>query len=500
MEQTTTTPGASWLPQVHGLGASSLLAYSAHVLCSYGSAELLPRGGVMHEGAMLIAAARALGAEHPALEHWLSGRTLEATGSVGLAISLAGPLLVTTLVFVALMALLQLRAEQLDARSEQCLWRWSLAFASVSVFALPVSVGDYWLSFAWGRQIVAGDNPYFIEPMGELLRGLPLDRTHQIMTYGPGWALLCALIAWLGAGHWWLEALLFKALLFGAWVGVVRGSLALLDGRPRLTRAVALAVLGWMPLTIHFGVAEGHNDVVMVLGMVGWLLALHRGAGNATLWLVLGTLVKYVTAPLLALDAFHRLVVQRIGFARYVRHGLLAAIPIVVAFAPFLTSLDMFDVVRGMRDWKFYRPADALMPLTRRLEVPTWLVERAFDVVLLGWCVIVARRYWRDRDEPSLHALALAIVTMLLFTRVGHVWPWFLVWCLPLCVLQPAAFMSRFCVGLGLVAPFMMLALTLDVGGTSWFYKVPAMVAYATALGWVALSRVARARLQPALG
>ena len=75
---------------------------------------------------------------------------------------------------------------------------------------------DFWLSVGWGRMTAAGVNPYYFDLSQEYTSGLPLDYTLGRMTYGPLWALISGMVAWISGGNVLAAAGLFKLLLAGS--------------------------------------------------------------------------------------------------------------------------------------------------------------------------------------------------------------------------------------------------------------------------------------------
>ena len=61
--------------------------------------------------------------------------------------------------------------------------------------------------------------------------------------------------------------------------------------------------MGWLPFILHMAVAEGHNDIVMVMFLVCWLwLVAEQRHLLSPVALAAATLIKYITAPLALLE------------------------------------------------------------------------------------------------------------------------------------------------------------------------------------------------------
>jgi alpha-1,6-mannosyltransferase len=166
-------------------------------------------------------------------------------------------------------------------------------------------------------------------------------------------------------------------------------------------------------------------------------------------------LAKYVTAPLLLLDAIYALRAERIGWRRYLLRMALPALLGVGVVALFLRSDDFFDGLRMVYEWRFLRPRDALASIEAALGIP--LTPPALLLVALFPAIALHRLlvFLRDPVPEALIKAALAIMAALLFSVSAHVWPWYLLWVLAPAALVPRWWLSRFAIGVAAMAPFM---------------------------------------------
>ena len=74
-------------------------------------------------------------------------------------------------------------------------------------------------------------------------------------------------------------------------------------------------------------------------------------------------------------------------------------------------------------------------------------------------------RFIRTRDFQHFLGLTLAIVLTMLFAGVGHVWPWFVIWALPLAALNWRSPLAWFVLILAALTPFLNLHWLV---GTNW--------------------------------
>src|SRR2546423_1053716 len=144
---------------------------------------------------------------------------------------------------------------------------------------------SYW---AYGRIVwVHHDNPYDHAPArypdDPATRAAAPAWRHTTSVYGPAFTAAAAGVAAVAGSSRWTAAFLFRS---AAALAVV--ATALLVARIARRKALAAALVGWTPLfAIHFA-GGGHNDALMVLGMVS-ALALARwrsGAAAGSLWVV----------------------------------------------------------------------------------------------------------------------------------------------------------------------------------------------------------------------
>ena len=371
--------------------------------------------------------------------------------------------------------------------------RWAIAFVVVMGFAMPVLVPDFWLSFAWGRTLWWGGNPYYEVPAAAV-QGLPFDAPILKMTYGPLWALISWGIAAITRGSVLWGTILFKALLVGSWIALLYVVHRLTSDRSAREQAVALLVVGWLPLgAVQVG-GEGHNDVLMVLGIMGWLLLNREGHAKwATASLALSVATKYVSAPLFLLDLLHTRVpgverptlVQRIR--AWIPQGLIAVAIWVASFAPFVRSPAFFAETTAVREGYFFLPADAVKAIGTLTGLPlrplAFLVMGIFPLVTL----LLVWRYWRAPSTATLYQAVAGIMLSVLFVAAAHVWPWYVLWlAIPAVLLARDSVLSRWSMGVLLTAPFPLLYWTAYPDSSDYRkFELPSLVAYGLALGWM---------------
>jgi alpha-1,6-mannosyltransferase len=300
------------------------------------------------------------------------------------------------------------------------------------------------------------------------------------MSYGPAWAILSGAVMLL-AGESVLAAwVLFKLVLAACWVGVLVLVAKLTEPRPVLDRCLAIGVVGWIPLGVTQTVAEGHNDIAMVLPALLWMLLALRGRWTAPSALVVSALAKYASAPLMVVDAvaarrMHGLSWPRVGL-RYVVPGLIG----LGFFAAFYRSPAFFAGTRLISEWHFLQLRDAVAAVEMALGISLFPAKH---LIAAGWAGFALYRLAVFAGEPKpdqMAKAALAVMCAVALAATPHLWPWYVVWLLALAALTPRWWLSRFVVGLSLLAPFTLVF---------WWAGL------AKALGWAAAGLYAGALL-----
>lgn len=348
------------------------------------------------------------------------------------------PFVTLCALFVAAVTVLLRSQALVDDRTVHLLYRLAIALALIRILSWPDFTWDFWLSVGWGRMIVEGTNPYYERLTPQAMTGLPFGPDGDRMTYGPLWAWFSGVIGMVSGHSVMVSFMLGKAILLAAWVAtlsLVRRIAEPLGGPVVVAGAVLL--FGFMPTSVRYSVAEGHNDVVMVALFTLWAYLVIRGRHHLSpLALAASFLVKYVTAPfaLLELVAARR---QRIRVLPYLGVLLLCLILSAVLFLPFLRDRLMFDAAVGMHRWMFWTPASVLHAVLRHLGISIGkpilnLMVLAGFLVTLAWAI---RRYHREGTGESFLQVCLLGMAAILFATVGHVWPWFSLWLLPFAAL-----------------------------------------------------------------
>jgi len=407
------------------------------------------------------------------------------------------PLAIVTLACVALLILLQRHRDRIDERGIAALYNWAFASVPVLLFAYPVFTQDLWLSAVWGRMAANGINPYSIPFTPVAVANLPLDHFPMPMSYGPLWAIVAAIVMTFVKTNILGAFLLFKTILAAAWIG----SLVLLrrigtDDSP-LDRALAIVIFGWLPVGIGQTIAEGHNDIAMSFLALLWLHLLLRTKRAAPIALAASALCKYITAPLFLVDLIHALRQENMSWSVYVRRMILPAILALAVFALFVRSLQFFDGTRLINVWRFLQPRDAVLAINSMLGGYVWPLAHVASAILPVVAIWQCGRMWLEPNREQTIRACVAIMCAVTFSAVAHLWVWYIVWILPFAALAPNWWLSRFVVGVALLAPFTVAIWWIPQLDS--FKEHAALVLYLGAIGWAALVRYDSAAGAPAL-
>jgi alpha-1,6-mannosyltransferase len=109
-------------------------------------------------------------------------------------------------------------------------------------------------------------------------------------------------------------------------------------------------------------------------------------------------------------------------------------------------------------------------------------VIAVFPVIALYWLVAAARSF----SVGHVLRAALAVMATVLFAVTPHLWPWYVIWVLPLAALVPQWGLSRFVAGVAIIAPFSVAFWWIE--NLEAHRDLAALVLYAGALSWIALT------------
>ena len=401
--------------------------------------------------------------------------------------------------FFALIAAGRVKQQVGDTRVDRWV-RWSvvifpLLFVLIMIWMQPVTTTDLYGYVARGYlQTHFHQNP-MITKASLLPGGLSVDRPEA--PYGPIWLLITAGVAAVSGENLFLSMLFFK--LIAAVSAVV--AFVLVDWLARRLyperRLRILVLFGWSPLLLFETIGNGHNDIVMMVCVLGAFLCMLRGrARTAFMLLVLGALVKYVSAVFVPLWLVYELrhlaarkasvavapeangamprtrsrgVVARATKATIQAVGeidhaaafrLLASVTgiglvlVIASYAPYWAGFDTFKgLSQQLRPLYYNGSIVGLLAAPLQILVPSsqWpaldkTVRLVFYAIFGYYAFLQIRRVWSLREESDLRDVitACARITLAALVLITF-WfqPWYVVWLLPLAPLAIEPYVRR---------------------------------------------------------
>lgn len=229
----------------------------------------------------------------------------------------------------------------------------ALLFSIINFFAFTFSSTDIYDYVSRGRiSGVLGGNPYVQVP-----NDFPDDPYVQLAAwktatsaYGPLWEMLSGLVGRFSGDQLWISVLAYKGLALAGYflcTGTIAATLRRISPKRALSGTLLFA---WNPLILLEGIANVHNDLLMIAFVLGGLSCLgiviqndqkDRTSSQVTRDLVIGAialvllgmavLIKFI--PILLFPPFLMvLLVREKGWKRKLGLGFLVLIPVVLIF------------------------------------------------------------------------------------------------------------------------------------------------------------------------
>lgn len=301
---------------------------------------------------------------------------------------------------------------------------------NVIVFVGPILLStDVFSYIAYARMGVEhGLNPYLHGPVAishdPIYRYVGGDWKHVATAYGPLYTLASYALAPLGLqGALWgmkVEALLASAAtLWLTWrCAQLRG----------LNPVAAILVVGANPLYVIYALGGAHNDLIMLVAMMGAVLLTLRGSdAAAAASVVAGALVKVTVAALLPF-----MLLARRKVALLAGTAAAAALGAVMAYAAF--GLHGLDLIAALNRDASFVSTDSFPTEIAHLFGKPGVFPVDHDLLKAALAVIVAYLLWRT--WRGFDWVAAAGWTMLAIT-VTSTWllAWYILWPLPLAVI-----------------------------------------------------------------
>lgn len=339
----------------------------------------------------------------------------------------------------------------------------SLLVHACFLFALPLFSTDLFSYLAYGEIAARGMNPLAVGPaaLGDSPVVALANWRDSPSVYGPVANLLMQVAGRVGL--WahspvWVAGACYKAIVGALDLASILAVYAIAKplGTPALAGGFVLFSLN--PLIGWEVVAQGHNDGLVVFAAAGYLWAMARKKellGFASL--VLGTLSKFVLAPVAALHLWSAL---RHDWKVAVRLVALTSVLAVAAYAPMWSgSASLAAWLRPFRNDAFLLNGNSIFELTWRVLHAVRLPASAKAPVFLffvwtGRLVVVVVglvALLRLRTPEDVGPIALVVLVAILSSSTVLV-PWYLTWIVPFAALQLERRWQVLTLGLSVVA------------------------------------------------
>ena len=338
-----------------------------------------------------------------------------------------------TLGVVALFALATVawRAARDDADREVRLWALAppVAFALILLLTMPLTSRDIFFYTMSGRVLsVYGRNPYTVAPSA-----FPNDPLFAFSNwpdytspYGPIWLLVSGGLTRLAGDDIVRSVLLLKLVAVGGYLacGGLIGAILRARGRAALPGMVFWL---WNPLVLIEFAGAGHNDVLMLAGLLlGLWLYLRGRLGLAFATVALAAMVKLVALVVLPILLWHRLMALADWRARAWETARLAWPPAIVAalcLGPFWVGAATLGPVKEADHYysSAAHIARIMLEWTLAPRPAGDIVRGAIVAILLLGYALILRRTPGD-DGRLLAACASAMLLLIVL------WPFFVPW------------------------------------------------------------------------
>jgi hypothetical protein len=378
-----------------------------------------------------------------------------AFGAAGLNLHAGGAIAVLTLMFVSY-AVAVAASGQLSGR---LVLTSIAALHAVILLAPPIASTDIFSYQAYARMgAVYAINPYTHGPyaisLDQVFPYVGAKWSYIPSAYGPVFTVFSYALAPLAIASSVFAYKSIAAVASLALVAVVWHCARLRGNNP----VKAAALVGLNPVLLIYGVGGGHNDLLMLLAMVGGLyaiLASRERAGGALTMVAIGVkLTAGLVLPFAVAAGGPRPGQGRRKLLLGAASGL--ALIAALSFAVFgAGSFNMLATVNKSQSEGNWLSIPGL--LTSRLGMPLFghIAGYALAAGFAAVCIWLLRRVWTGRAD-WIDAAGWAMLAMLVAS--SSLLPWYVAWLLPLAALGHDRRLSRMAIGLtGLVLGIQLL-------------------------------------------
>jgi hypothetical protein len=331
------------------------------------------------------------------------------------------------------------------------------------VFTYPASAIDVFIYAARSRLFTEyGENPLIAHP-NDFLQTDPYMRfasqewgSHG-SPYGPLWNLVAAPATLIGGSSITTALFMFKGIAVVFWLGC-GGLIWRITERLRPGDGIAAAILFlWNPIVLWEGIANAHNDLVMMFFILAaaWAWVARRDEGIVPL-LVVAILIKYaalVILPIAAIAALRRQpnrdrMLRLIGWWTVWSAGLT-----FVSLAPFFDIGAIRKSIDDQTSLLLTSPLSLIYDELRTAGHPASI----YNTVLHGGqiaaaiviTILILFTLWKPQHQFRFQHEAIFI---LILAGTPAVRPWYAIWMVALAGLLPIGWTTLRSIGYGLGA------------------------------------------------
>jgi hypothetical protein len=364
---------------------------------------------------------------------------------------------------------------------------WALVLAAAAAIALPLTSNDIFSNLAYGHMTHVGLDTSRLGPqalpVADPFRALVAPRwLDSPCVYGPVSRAAFALTTTTGSV--WSSLLAYKLLfLLLTWLAIVVCYHGCGRTLPRAQVPAALVLLAVNPLLLWEMAGQGHNDGLMVLFTLLFVVLLRDGRS----WMAAACLVVAVLAKSAVLPVFFFLAVSRLPRFRARYYGLACGAGLVAAVAVAWVFPDLLLSVGA--------PVSGYDVSKRLINSVPDLVYRAARLFSAGTASTAYRVYWaaslafvaalvirlgrRTTGPQAVVESSLRALLALVLAFSPNLQPWYFIWMLPFAVYSTSEPLRRFVVSAS--AAFLMLyAAPFNV--PTWTLAVLSLVAFVLVL------------------
>ena len=319
----------------------------------------------------------------------------------------------------------------------------SALFCLPLLLTYPINATDIYRYAIHGRVAgVHGQDPYFSPPndFGDDPYTIFAGEWGEVVSpYGAAWELIAGNSARLLPHNFYAHMLLLKGIITLAYLLIGWFIYQLLSGTPPEQRLGKTALWVWHPALLLIFAVDGHNDSLMLLGLIaGWWLIQNcrREALGITVswWGVLVKPIGVLAFPFLLLGAWQKTVpAQRIRFVLLSLIGI--AVSSGLAFAPFGSPQQLIErLLFEAGDVVGFSPSALLILMGQRAGIPhiyavlnqttMWLLL-ASALGIFGWA------WFKNRPICGITNLFGAYLGLALSFRL-----WYTAWLLPWLIVE----------------------------------------------------------------